>query len=83
MRDLSIEGKITIFKILAILKIVHLGLITSVPVFITESLNITIKKNFWYLKKYKTKHFTLRNSYELGGLKDIDIFYKMINLQFS
>ena len=44
MRDLSIEGKITIFKILAILKIVHLGLITSVPVFITESLNITIKK---------------------------------------
>ena len=44
MRDLSIEGKITIFKTLAFSKIVLLNLITSVAAFIIEQLNI-IKKN--------------------------------------
>ena len=46
MRDLSIEGKIRIFKSLAISKILHLGLITSVPPFTIEQLNI-IKKLSW------------------------------------
>ena len=46
MRDLSIEEKITIFKILAISKIVRLGLITSLPAFIIEQLNI-IKKTLF------------------------------------
>ena len=40
MRDLSIEGTITYFKTLTISKIVHLGLITSVPVFIMKQLKI-------------------------------------------
>ena len=45
MRDLSFEGKITIFKTLAISKLARHGLITSVPVFIIEQLNI-IKQIF-------------------------------------
>ena len=56
MIDLSIEGKITIFKILVISKILHLGLITSAPAFIIRQLN-TIKKN--YAAKKKTRNKTL------------------------
>ena len=83
MRGLTIEGKIVIFKSLAISKIVHLGLIKTVPIFTVEQLN-NIKKNFiWQVKKQKIKHSTLCNSYENGGLKDVDIFYKIISLQCS
>ena len=39
MRDLPIEGKIIIFKTLAISKIVCLGLVTSEPAIIIKQLN--------------------------------------------
>ena len=45
MKDLTIEGKIVIFKSLVVSKIVHLALIKSVPILPTEQLNI-MKKNF-------------------------------------
>ena len=72
MRDL--KRKITIL---------HLGLLTSVPAFIIEHLNI-IKKNIYLtIKKSKIKLSTLRNIYEVGGLKYTDIFYKTVSLQCS
>ena len=52
-RDLTIEGKIVIFKSLPISKIVHLALKKTVPFFIVEQLNI-VKRNFiWQGKKNK------------------------------
>ena len=45
MRGLTTEGKIVMFKSLAISKIVHLTLIKALPIFTIEQLNI-IKKNF-------------------------------------
>ena len=81
MRDLSIERKITIFKTLADSKKVYLGLITSVPAFIIEQLNIIKKTLFGKEKKNKMKHSVLRNTYDLGGLKETDIFYKITCLQ--
>ena len=60
MRDLTIEGKIVIFKLFAISKIVHLALIKTVPTFGKEK---------------KIKHSTLCSSYENVDLKDVDIFY--------
>ena len=45
MNDLTIEGKILIFKSLVVLKFVHLALIKSVPILTIERLNI-VKKNF-------------------------------------
>ena len=83
MRDLTHEGKIVIFKSLAISKIVHLALIKTAPIFTAEQLNF-IKNNFIRQgKKTKIKHSTLCNSYENGGLKDIDLLYKIISLQCS
>ena len=45
MRGLTTEGKIVMFKSLAISKIVHLTLIKALPIFTIEQLNF-IKKNF-------------------------------------
>ena len=45
MRNLTIEGKVLVFKSLAISKIVHLSLVTTVPNAIINQLN-NIKKNF-------------------------------------
>ena len=44
MRDLSVAGKITVFKTLAISKIVHLALVKTIPNSITQELG-KIKKN--------------------------------------
>ena len=44
MRDLRLEGKVTIFKSLAISKIVHLALVTNIPVSTIDLLRY--KKNF-------------------------------------
>ena len=83
MRDSAIEGKIVIFKSLAISKILHLVLINSVPICTIEHLNIIKITLFGKQKNTKIKKSTLCNSYEDGGLKDIDIFYKIISLQCS
>ena len=57
MRKLTLKGKITIFKSLAISKIVHLVIITKVPNTVIEELK-QIQKNFWDNKKVKTRHLT-------------------------
>ena len=56
MRNLTTEGKVSVFKSLAIFRIVHLSLITTVPHAIINQLN-DIKKNFIWNGKYpKIKH---------------------------
>ena len=79
MRNLRIEGKVLVFKSSTISKIVHLSLITTVPHAIINQLNV--KKSFiWNGKNPKIKHSTLSNSYKDGGLKDVDVFTKVISL---
>ena len=55
MTALTIEGKIVIFKSLAISKIVQLALIKTVPIFTAEQLNTTKKNFIWQGKKNKNK----------------------------
>ena len=47
MRNLTIEGKVLVFKSLAISKIAHLSLITTVPHEITNQLNIIQRSFIW------------------------------------
>ena len=69
--------KVLVLKYFAISKIVHLSIITTVPYAIMNS--PIQKRNFiWNGKNPKVKHSTLSNSYKDGGLKDIDIFIKVI-----
>ena len=77
------EGKITIFKTLAISKIIHLSLVTNVPTQIIKELNKIQKEFIWNGSNPKIKHSTLCNKYENGGLKNVDILSKVISLQCS
>ena len=58
-RSLSLEGKILIFKTLAISKIVYISSITVVPRAIVEELQTIQKQFLWHSAKPKIKHNTL------------------------
>ena len=76
MRQLSQEEK-TIFKSLAISKIVYLALLTLIPNSILKELK-QIQKNFlWGNKRAKRKHDTLCNNFAEDVLRSVDIKHKM------
>ena len=71
-RNLSLEGKIVIFKSLAISKIVYLSTISR----ITSEIVQKLKKNqkfFLWISNPKVKHNTLCSDFKNGGLKNVDI----------
>ena len=47
MQSLTVEGKIIIFKIFAISKVIHLFLVTNVPTKIINELNKMQKEFIW------------------------------------
>ena len=83
MRKLTPEGKIVIFKTIALSKIVLKSFITTVPKHIVNELKKIQKSYFWNNSSPKIKHETLCNSYKAGGLKNVDIPNKIIVLQCS
>ena len=72
MANLSLPGKITVFKTFAVSKIIQLALVTNVPTGTIELLSKIQKELLW--GKIKIKHDTLHNYYENRGLKSVDIF---------
>ena len=83
MGKLTLEVKITIFKSLAISKIVNLAIITKVPNTVIEELKQIQKNLFWDNKKVKIKQKTLCNDYKGGGLKSVDREHKIAKLKCS
>ena len=83
MQNLSLLGKITIFKMLALSKIIHLALVTNVPTATIELLSKMQKEFLWGKNKSKIKHDTLCNDYENEGLKSADVFSKIVTVQCS
>ena len=83
MWNLSISSKTTVFKTFAISKIVHLALAKVIPDSVILELD-KIKKHF-ILKSVnpKIKQDTLFKDYENGGLKNVDVTFKIISLQCS
>ena len=83
MRNLSIAGKITIFKTLAISEIVHLALVKVIPISVILELH-KIKNHFiWENGNPEIKQDTLCKDYENGGLKNVVITFKIISLHCS
>ena len=82
MRTLSIEGKINIFKALAISKIVHLAMVIDVPSDIVQIL-VKMQDTFLWGDKPKIKHGTLCMDYSKGGLKKCDIVSKVQSLKLN
>ena len=72
LRDLSIEGKIVVFKTLAIFKLVCLALLTVIPNHITGKVAKIQKSFIWHDSSSKIKHETLRMEFKTGGLKSVD-----------
>ena len=83
MRNLTLQEKITVFKTLAISKIIHLSLVANVPMQVIKELNKIQKEFIWNGSNPKIKHSTLFNKYENGALKNVDILSKVISLQCS
>ena len=83
MQRLVLERKITVFKSLAISKIVYLYFLTNVPNNIVEEL-IKIFKNFlWNFTALTIKHSTTCMNYQNGGLKNVNVFFEIVTLQCS
>ena len=83
MRNLTLEGKIVIFKTIEISKIVFQSFKTTVPKHIVNELKKIPKAFLWKNSTPKIKYETLCNDYKAGGLKDVDIPSKIIALQCS
>ena len=79
-RNLSLLGKITVFKSLIFSKIIFITYLSNIPTSIIDKIE-TIKKDFiWNGKRPKVKHSALIGDYAEGGLKDIDIRAKVKSL---
>ena len=63
MRNLNLEGKIAIFKTIAISKIVFQSFIATVPKHIINELEKIQKAFLWKNSTPKIKHETLCNDY--------------------
>ena len=83
MKKFIPEGKVVIFKTIAISKIVLKSFITTVSIHIVNEFENIQKTFFWNNYSPKIKHETLYNDYIAGGLKNIDIPNKIIALQCS
>ena len=55
MRNLALEGRVTVFKALAMSKIVHLALITNIPTSTKKGLNKLLREFIWKNKNPKIK----------------------------
>ena len=64
MRNLTTEGKVLVFKSLAISKVVYLSLVTTVPHAMINQLSNIQKSFIWNRKNPKIKHSTLSESYK-------------------
>ena len=72
-RNLTLIGKITIFKTMALSKIVYVSFLSSIPEAITNKV-IELQDDFlWDGKRSGVKHNALINGYPGGGLKNVDV----------
>ena len=83
MRQLPLEGKITVFNSLAIFKVMHLLLYTKLHNNTTDLLHKEQKNFIWQGKKAKIKHSTLCKYYEKGAIKNVDLRTKITSMHCS
>ena len=81
MGSYTLEGKIVIFKTLALSKIVYLTLVTSSSKQLIERIQKIHKTLIWNNLTPKIKYGTPSNSFIEGGLKNVDINSTIASLQ--
>ena len=83
MRNMTIEGKVTAFKTLAVSKIMHLALVINTPVTVIKELNNIQKEFSWRCENPKIQQITLYNKFETGGRLNVDISLEIKSFKFS
>ena len=83
MRNLTLEGRIVLFKTLAISKIIFLALLTKIPHQVFKELEKIQKSFLWKDSTQKIRHETTCKDYKDSGLKNVDISYTFVSLQCS
>ena len=71
MRQITLEGRIKMFKSLAVSKVIHLLVIIKLYNNTIDLLYKIQENLFWQEKKVKFKHSTLCNGYEKETLKTL------------
>ena len=79
--NLTLEGRIVVFKTLAISKKVFLALLTKTPHQAVKELEKIQKSFLWKDSSPKIRHETTCKEHKDGGLKNVDILYKILRLQ--
>ena len=69
---------IVVFKTLAISKIVFLALLTKIPHQVVKELEKIQKSFLWKDFTPKIRHETTCKDYKDGGLKNVDVSYKIV-----
>ena len=82
-RNLSLSGKIMVFKSLVFSKIIFISYLNKVPSSVIIRIKEIQKDFIWDGKLPKIKHAALIANYEDGGLKDLDIRTKFESLHLS
>ena len=83
MRNLTLEGKITVFKSLTLSKIISLEKALPILKVAISALEKIQEKFIWKDHPPKIKHETICNTYEKRELKNVEINSKLRNLQCS
>ena len=81
--NLTLEGKILIFRTLALLRIIFQAIVTPIPIYIVTELEKIQKCFLWENSTLKIKYDTLCNDYKNGRLKNVGIRKKNISLHCS
>ena len=82
-RNLSLSGKIMVFKTLVFSKIIFISFLNKVPNGIIKKIQEIQQKFIWDGKTPKVKQNALIANYEDGGLKSLDINAKIESLRLS
>ena len=82
-RNLTLEGKIVIFKTLVLSKFVFLAQVKPIPIEITTAIQRIQREFLWNSSNVKIKHETISNDFQNGGLHNVDLPRKIFSLQCS
>ena len=77
-RNLTLEGKIIIFKTLALSKFVFLAQVLPIPNEITTTAQRIQGEFLWNFNNVKRIHETTCNDFQNGSLKNVDIPSKFL-----
>lgn len=82
-RNLTIFGRVTVLKCLALSQIIHLSIVDSIPTKFMKSLNTIVFRFIWNKKVEKIKRCTLTESYKNGGIRMTDIHNQMLSFRLK